>query len=221
MSDYFQFTPLHFASANGNLIVSELLVQCGADVNALTQARETPLHLAISCGQLNVADVVQAQQASLTNIDSQDGDDFSSSHSVLVAQSGHFNVVVLLLKSGANTNIRNSDDKTAFELARETSLPHPVLSIGPSMESLGEEETGGIDMKPLDTSSQESQPNTAQPSLGIDEGASPDQRRTSLLIASQEGELETVRSLLDGGVDANELDAYQFTSLYGNLGRKV
>jgi len=213
-------TPLHLASAHGHPIVSELLVQRGADVNALNHDRETPLHLAIRYGQLNVPDIARAQQTSLTNINSQDRDDSASPHSVLAAQSGHFNVVVLLLKSGANLNIRNSDEKTAFELAHdvlerlvEANLPRAVTSIRPAMGSLGEERTGR-DLKPLGTSSQGSEPDTAQrPSLGPDEGAIPDRGRTSLCSASEEGDLETVRSLLDGGVDVNERDAFQSTAL--------
>jgi len=128
--------------------------------------------------------------------------------------------VVLLLKSGANLNIRNSDDKTAFELAHdvlerlvEANLPRAVTSIRPAMGSLGEERTGR-DLKPLGTPSQGSEPNTAQrPSPGLDEGAIPDRGRTSLCFASEDGDLETVRSLLDGGVDVNERNSSQDTAL--------
>jgi len=187
----------------------------------LNQDRETPLHLAIRYGQLNVPDIAQAQQTSLTNIDSQDRDDSASPHSVLIAQRGHFNVMALLLKSGANANIRNSDDKTAFELAHdvlerlvEANLPHPVPSIRPAMETLGEERTGSIDLQPSDTSSQGSEPNTARrSSLGLDKVAIPSQRGTSLHLASEKGDLEAVLSLLDGGVDVNERDAFQSTAL--------
>ena len=165
---------------------------------------------------------MHAQQISLTKIDPRDRDDSTSPHRV--AQSGHFNVAVLLLKSGANVNIRNSDNKTAFELAHdvlerlvEASLPHSVSSDRPAMESLGEERIGSIDPKPLDTPSQGSEPshNTAQkPPLGLDEATTiPNQRRTSLHVASEEGDLETVRSLLDGGVDVNERNSSQDTAL--------
>jgi len=176
--------------------------------------------LAIRYGQLNVADIAQAQQTSLTNIDSQNRDDSTSPHSVLVAQSRHFDVVVLLLKSGANVNIRNSNDKTAFELAHdvlerlvEANLPHPVPSVRPAVDSLGEERTGSIDLKPLNTTSQGSQPNTAHPSPGLDEDVIPIYRRTSLHLASEQGDLETVRSLLNGGMDVNKRDASQETAL--------
>jgi hypothetical protein len=46
-------TPLHLASANGHLIVAELLIQCGADVNTRNQNQETPLDLA-SVGILQI-----------------------------------------------------------------------------------------------------------------------------------------------------------------------
>ena len=129
--------------------------------------------------------------------------------------------MVLLLKSGANVNIRNSDDKTAFELAHdalerlvEASFPHPVSSDRPAMEGLEEERTGSIDLKPLGTPSQGPELNAAQqPPLGLDEGTIPNQRGHSLHIASQEGDLETVRSLLDGGVDVNEWNGSQDTAL--------
>ena len=45
-------TPLHFAAVSGHVAVIEALYNGGADVTAITEARETPLHAAAI---LNVA----------------------------------------------------------------------------------------------------------------------------------------------------------------------
>ena len=47
-------TPLHVASANGDLVAAELLIQYGADVNTRDRNRETPLHLASGHGKLDM-----------------------------------------------------------------------------------------------------------------------------------------------------------------------
>ena len=60
------FTPLHYASSNGNLAVVETLVIHGADVNALVTGDEspvTPLYLATQFGMDRVAAFLRAHGA--------------------------------------------------------------------------------------------------------------------------------------------------------------
>lgn len=45
------YTALHYAARNGNLDTCKILIQYGADINALTKsARATPLHKAAASG---------------------------------------------------------------------------------------------------------------------------------------------------------------------------
>ena len=65
-------SPLHYAAANGNLAVVELLVQHGADVNAMVSGSDeplTPLYLATRFGMGRVADFLRSYGA-----DELDGD---------------------------------------------------------------------------------------------------------------------------------------------------
>ena len=53
------WTPLHLASANGDLVLAEELVQRGADRNARTNQDRTPLELAQEHGQEAIAALLQ------------------------------------------------------------------------------------------------------------------------------------------------------------------
>ncbi len=46
---------IHAASAAGSLVIARLLIEAGADVNAVQQAGFTPLHAAAMTGQLDLA----------------------------------------------------------------------------------------------------------------------------------------------------------------------
>ena len=55
---------VHLASQNGYLVVAELLIQHGADVNIRNKNQITPLHLASCLGQLEIV----AHRTSITHI---------------------------------------------------------------------------------------------------------------------------------------------------------
>lgn len=54
LHDREKYTPLHVASLRGNTESAKLLVQCGAEVNALSARGETPLLLACKSGNLDL-----------------------------------------------------------------------------------------------------------------------------------------------------------------------
>lgn len=51
VTDY-GYTPLHYASQNGNCDTMSLLLQYGAHVNSVTIYNETPFHRAVACRQI-------------------------------------------------------------------------------------------------------------------------------------------------------------------------
>lgn len=194
------------ASTNGHLLVAELLIQYGADVNTRDRNRETPLHLASGHGKL---DMVRLLLTSGSSVDSQDED---STPLHRAAQSGHLDIVILLLRSGAGVNVHNSNDKTAKDLA----LDHGRLDVARCLTEWIEDVDGQncINLASLDTASQDSLPSVARSSLGHgSEPNIPDERSTSLHDASDAGHIEIVRSLLEGGADVNERDIGHLTPL--------
>ena len=70
-------TPLHLASTNGHLIVAELLIQSGRDVNTRNQKEETPLTLASAHGKL---EIMRLLLTSGSNVNSQDAEDSTPLH---------------------------------------------------------------------------------------------------------------------------------------------
>jgi hypothetical protein len=54
-----QFTALHYAACRGHLLVAERLIRAGgANVNAVNKDKETPLHLAVYGGYLNIVELL-------------------------------------------------------------------------------------------------------------------------------------------------------------------
>lgn len=68
----FQVAPLHSAVAAGNVFITELLLRCGADVNARQQQDVTPLHAAAHNKNVALVTMLLAAGAN-KNLVSQDG----------------------------------------------------------------------------------------------------------------------------------------------------
>lgn len=62
-------TPLHFACWSNNLEAAQLLVEAGADVNAKGEAEDTPLHAAVTVGDVALVEFLLAHGASWQEID--------------------------------------------------------------------------------------------------------------------------------------------------------
>ena len=62
-------TPLHFACWGNNLEAAQLLVEAGADVNAKGEAEDTPLHAAVTVGDVALVEFLLAHGASWQEID--------------------------------------------------------------------------------------------------------------------------------------------------------
>ena len=118
--------------------------------------------------------------------------------------------MTLLLSSGAGVNIRNSNNKTAFDVA----IDYGRLDVGLQDR---------INLASSDTASQGFFPSVARPSLGHGSDATmPDELRRSLYVASDAGHLEAVRSLLDSGADVNERNKTHHTPLlYASMRGRV
>jgi ankyrin repeat protein len=108
-------TPLHATLVEGGHVeVSELLIERGADVNALNEDKSIPLHFASQFGHLDVAKRLLAHGAS---VNSKTNVGWTPLHSA--AYLGRFQIARILLENKARVNIQDSDGRTPLHRALE------------------------------------------------------------------------------------------------------
>ncbi|XP_015185613.1 PREDICTED: ankyrin repeat domain-containing protein 27-like isoform X2 [Polistes dominula] len=102
-------TVLHIASIVGSLEIIQLLLDAGADVNVTTKFEgHTPLHLACSANKIQAVKIIL--DCGVCNINAKDFNGDTPLH--LAIRNANIRIVELLIRSGANTNIRNLQNVT-------------------------------------------------------------------------------------------------------------
>lgn len=108
-------TAVHDASAMGQIELLCIMLECNADIEVEAHVDGmTPLHRAIECGQGEAIRLLLGQGASIGKCDY-----YSNTPLHNAAFYGQSGAVSLLLDYGAEINVRNSDGKTALQLALE------------------------------------------------------------------------------------------------------
>lgn len=112
-------TPLHNAAVSGNASAVELLLSEGADINAVSGGMETPLHLACNLQR------VQTVRLLLENGASPNASAKGVTPLHLSVKDGREarSVIEMLLKAGADRELRTADGLTALDIATKYSLP--------------------------------------------------------------------------------------------------
>ena len=202
-------TSLYLASQNGHIKVAELLIQQGADVSAHEDGDSwTPLHLASQNGHVKVAELLIQHGA---DIGARDNDGSNPLH--VAALHGRLDIVKLLLKSGADRNIRNHRDKTPSDMASDNGNLDVVNFLSRS-------ETFPDGVPAMSSVSPQNQHPVVLP--GKPEESETSKNQSSLCAASESGQIDVVRFLLEQGSDVNETDslrqsALAVASINGNL----
>lgn len=109
------FTPLHFAAFFGTREVARLLLERGADPDAVARnpMMVRPLHSAAAAGRTEIVELLLARAADV-NARQQGG--WTTLHAA--AANGNAPMVRSLLQKGANPGLANDEGKTAADMAR-------------------------------------------------------------------------------------------------------
>jgi ankyrin repeat protein len=212
-----QETPLDLASRCGELEISRLLVLQGATVECRDKEGRTPLKTASHFGHL---DVVRFLIDSGADLNSHDNQGWTPLHA---AQSeGHLDVVELLLALGADFSIRDDQDRTLFDLPMIAENGNPGVGDFP-FEQVADSTSllvdGAANTTPSTISLQDVPHILHLPPQKLEEDAREDVTSDSehqqclVYSASQKGQLDIVRSLLDRGYDVNDRNTRRETAL--------
>ncbi|HSF09133.1 MAG TPA: ankyrin repeat domain-containing protein [Nitrospirales bacterium] len=107
-------TPLHFSARSGQFTITRLLLQKGADPEAIYQSEWTPLHFAAKGGHVDIADLLLQHGAPV--------DGFKGNiHPLHIAvQEHHHRMASFLLAHGATVKSSFKEGWTALHIAAQT-----------------------------------------------------------------------------------------------------
>ena len=112
------YIALHYASNSHYLQeILKYLIQSGADVNACTKTKSTPLMMACKCGLLNAVTFLTEHGA---NMALKDSDGYTALHHTCNYHSHHsITVLSYLIENGADVNACTNDDYTPLIIAAQ------------------------------------------------------------------------------------------------------
>jgi ankyrin repeat protein len=212
-TDLLQYTPLHFATAEGHLEIIQLLLKHQPTIN-INYRQTTPLHVAVRAGHTNVVEFMLSLPD--IQVNSADYKDLTPLH--LSAQRGSLEIVGLLLKhAGIDIHSRNYLEQTPLHLAAssghvevvELLLKHPRIDINPG---------DFRQITPLHLAASSGHVEVVKLLLeqaGIDINSRDSSQSTPSHLAASLGHVEVVKLLLQqAGIDINSRDSGQSTPLY-------
>lgn len=189
---------LHVAAKNGFSDITSLLCKNGSDLNAkITQANKSPLMLASEFGHTETAKTLIESGASVNAQDSE-----GSGPLFLAAEGGHLDTVKLLLDNGADFKAESNEGvtplmaaayqghKPVLELLIETGSPVDARSKKVGISALWAAAWNGK-TKIIDYLWQQ----------GADVNVKSKKGESSLVVAVDNNQFDSVRMLLDKGVD--------------------
>lgn len=109
------FTPLHLAAFFGSLDAARILIESGANVNAVAKnlMKVTPLHSSAARNQIEIASLLISNGA---DVNAKQENSYTALHAA--AQNGNSQLAELLLKHGANLYAKTDEGETPLDMTR-------------------------------------------------------------------------------------------------------
>jgi ankyrin repeat protein len=191
-------TPLHLASARGQMEAARVLLERGADVNARDHSNWTPLHEASRFGD---SDTVHFLLEHGANVHAVDHGGWTPLH--LSSYNGHLGVVLALVEHGIDVNARDNSNWTPLHGASQQGH----LEVAQVLLEHGAGANFGDcrNQTPLHSASQRGHVEVAQVLLehGGNGNSRDDGNETPMHLASRAGYLGLVRLLVEHGAAAS------------------
>jgi ankyrin repeat protein len=217
-------TALHWAAMKGDAELAQMLVYAGANVRATTRiGAYTPLYLAARGGYSDVVSILVAAGADVKATTSN-----GTTPLMIAAAAGDAKTLSTLIENGSDVNAKESySGETPLMFAAGFNRPEAVkmlLARGADPRTT----TRVVDLSALTAPEEEqmarqqgaNRPPTQRPaeipgatrSYRYNELISTQGGTTALLLATRQGFTDTVKALLEGGADINQLNAGDRTS---------
>ncbi|KAM9412185.1 poly [ADP-ribose] polymerase tankyrase-2-like isoform 1-T1 [Salvelinus alpinus] len=190
-------TPLHFAAGFGRRDVVDYLLQNGANVHARDEGGLVSLHNACSFGHSEVVNLLLHHGA---DANSRDNWSFTPLHEAAIK--GKSDVCIVLLQHGAEPTIRNTDGRTALDLAEASTKA--VLTGEYRKDDLLESARSGIEDKLM----------ALLTPLNVNCHASDGRKSSPLHLAAGYNRVKTVQLLLKHGADVHAKDKGDLVPLH-------
>jgi ankyrin repeat protein len=116
-----QQNALHFASSKSNTSTVRTLIANKCSARVKDKRGQLPLHRAAAVGSVPILKILLEEGKSPVN--ATDGDGFTALHHAI--SEGHGDAAILLLKSGAEPEKRDSDGRLAIELVPDEKVRTP------------------------------------------------------------------------------------------------
>ncbi|XP_065200755.1 uncharacterized protein LOC135831864 [Planococcus citri] len=200
---------LHVAAKRGIKEIAVALVKQGADVNALDTVNKSPLYIAAQEGNDQVAEVLIANKANVNAVNKHG----TALH--MAAGYGHENMVALLLKNGARTDVKDSLNRTPLVMAViRDQLRIVEMLLQHEKVNLNAEGSGDLTLLHLVALQGSLELVKYLVSKGCDVNARNNNGLKPIHVAASEGHKNIVEFFINKGLLVDEISSTDFTTLH-------
>ena len=204
-------TSLHLAAQNGNAEVLAYLLECGADLTLKNNKGITPLHMAVLKGHIDIIQSLIDDNNKIKFDVHVKESKFENSPLHLAVQ---FGKMALLLKCGADVNMKNSTGSTPLHNVAEnghTNIFQSLIDLGGDINIVNKANRTVFHVAALNG-------HLDIVKLLIAKGASPNEKGYKMLTplheAAMKGHVQIVKYLLENGANVNSIDIDGDTPLH-------